>query len=70
MRRVPFLAAVLAVAGAAVVLGSAPMRSGAQAATPGAEAAQAEAPDPRREAFLSALRSKPLQSGATFGSDA
>ena len=33
MRRVPFLAAALAVAGAAVVLGSAPLRSGALAAT-------------------------------------
>ena len=36
MRRVPFLAAALAVAGAAVVLGSAQLRTGAQAATPSA----------------------------------
>lgn len=49
---------------------SAAVPPGAPAATPRAEAAQAEAPDPRREAFLSALRSKPLQSGASFGSDA
>lgn len=36
MRRVPFLAALLAVAAAALVLGSAPLRTGAQTATPAA----------------------------------
>lgn len=43
---------------------------GAQGPAPAGAPVQAAAPDPRREAFLAALRSKPLQSNATFGSSA
>ncbi len=43
---------------------------GAPGTAPADVPEQAAAPDPRREAFLAALRSKPLQSSATFGSEA